>query len=178
MIQLHFPPKLQKWYSYTFLLSFKNDSVTLSFYKVALRFVAPLVHPASSLRFFTFLLHSGSSPRFFSSLLAYASSLRLVSVCCFFSSLLVCASSCCCQRFVRIFNIAAFSESNISADIQYCGNCKKRWGDLLDFLFKKVGVPMFWNRGPVKVPLPLSDEKQGGGEESFKRNNKYIVVRK
>ena len=45
----------------------------------------------------------------------------------------------------------------------YCGNCEKRWGDLLDFLFKKVGVPMFWNRGPVKVPLPLSDEKQEGG---------------
>ena len=40
----------------------------------------------------------------------------------------------------------------------------------MDFLFKKVGVPMFWNRKPLKVPLPLSDEKQegAGGNQASK----------
>ena len=77
LIQLHFLPKFQKWYNYTFLLSFKNDSVTLSSYKVALRFVAPLVHPASSLHLFFLVLRSASSFNFFATRLLLRSAFSL-----------------------------------------------------------------------------------------------------
>ena len=139
MIQLHFPP-------------IKLRSVS------SLRLFTPLLPSVSSLCFFIPLLLFFHASSLHALLSLHASSLLTRFFSSRTSSLLLFTLFSCCERPTRIFNISAFSELD-------CGICEKRWGDLLDFLFKKVGVPMFWNRGPVKVPLPLSDEKQGGGGE-------------
>ena len=167
MIQLHFPPKLRSVSSLLASILVLASPVSSS---ASLCCFLPRLLSAVSCLGFSLLLSSSfascgrlltlPSPTYFILLRVLRSAVCLS----FFKA-------CADIQYIRFHWIRCKIKSSLIMETAKkgevtvgFGKSKNRWGDRLDFLFKKVWVPMFWNRGPVKVPLPLSDEKQEGGE--------------